>query len=232
MSRLKCSQTSQSRIASNLGNSVEALSHWLCNAMDLREHIVDGRETESQFRDVIADLHAHLFQNYLHWGEYTGMLEQAKESARSTDSWTDKEGGKRRVVLVAFMAADNDAMWDKNNRDQSISVMSNAHLHHLCLWFLLYGESANLWHTSEVMCYIFHAAMCSLVLKDDSPAPCPLDGTEPTGDQLVLARPVPGSEMPYPEDDYLDSFVRPLYAFLQREVQGRATGGHRQPRHV
>ena len=162
----------------------------------------------------------HLFQNYLHWGEYTGMLEQAKESARSTDSWTDKEDDKRRVVLVAFMAADNDAMWDKNNRDQSISVMSNAHLHHLC------GSPvrrARTWHTSEVMCYIFHAAMCSLVLEDDSPAPCPLDGTEPTGDQLVLARPVPGSEMPYPEDDYLDSFVRPLYAFLQREVQGRAT---------
>ena len=210
-------------VASNLGNSVEALSHWLCNAMDLRENIVDGRETESQFRDVIADLHAHLFQNYLHWGEYTGMLEQAKESARSADRWTDEDGGERRVVLVAFMAADNDAMWDKNNRDQSISVMSNAHLHHLCLWFLLYGESANLRHTSEVMCYIFHAAMCSLVLEDKSPAPCPLDGREPTGDQLVLARPVPGSEMPYPEDDYLDSFVRPLYAFLQREVQGRAT---------
>ena len=29
--------------------------------------------------------------------------------------------------------------------------------------------------------------------------------------------------MPYPADDYLDSVVRPLYAFLQREVQGRAS---------
>ena len=121
------------------------------------------------------------------------------------------------------MAADHEAMWDKSKREQSMSVSANAQLHHLCLWFLLYGESANLRHTSEVMCFIFHAAMCALTLEDRIPEPCPFDGTEPSGAQLVLAQPVEGREMPYPADDYLDSVVRPLYAFLQRVLQGRAS---------
>ena len=73
------------------------------------------------------------------------------------------------------------------------------------------------------MCFIFHAAMCALTLEDRIPEPCAFDGTEPSGAQLVLAQPVEGGEMPYPADDYLDSVVRPLYAFLQREVQGRAS---------
>ena len=44
-------------------------------------------------------------------------------------------------------------------------------------------------------------------------------------EQMVLAKPhAPArGEMPYPADDYLDSFVRPMYAFLQREIQARAS---------
>jgi hypothetical protein len=220
-------------VASNLGNAVEALSHWLCNAMDAKPLVARGRETEAHFRDAVEETHAHLFQNYQHWGEYTGMLDRAVENARAGDKWAselnelssskDTKTSKRGVILAAFMAADHEAMWDKSKREQSMSVSANAQLHHLCLWFLLYGESANLRHTSEVMCFIFHAAMCALTLEDRIPEPCPFDGTEPSGAQLVLAQPVEGSEMPYPADDYLDSVVRPLYAFLQREVQGRAS---------
>ena len=220
-------------VASNLGNAVEALSHWLCNAMDAKPLVARGRETEAHFRDAVEETHAHLFQNYQHWGEYTGMLDRAVENARANDRFAselnelssskDTKTSKRGVILAAFMAADHEAMWDKSKREQSMSVSANAQLHHLCLWFLLYGESANLRHTSEVMCFIFHAAMCALTLEDTIPEPCPFDGTEPSGAQLVLAQPVEGSEMPYPADDYLDSVVRPLYAFLQREVQGRAS---------
>ena len=214
-------------VQSNLGNAVESLTHWLCNAMDSKPNIVLGKETESQFRDVVEDLHAHLFQNYLHWGEYTGMLDRAKESARMGDRWGKGDGlkytGPRSISLAAFMAADNDAMWDKSNREQSISVMSNAHVHHLMLWFLLYGERANLRHTSEVMCFIFHAAMCGLMLEDKAPQSYPVSLESPNSEQLVIAQPVEGSEMSYPKDDYLNSVVRPLYAFLQREVQGRAS---------
>ena len=216
-------------VESNLGNAVEHLTHWLCNAMDGKADIVRGRETEGQFRDVVEDLHGHLFQNYLHWGEYTGMLDRVKGSARMSDRWRDLNRddatkNTRTLSLAAFMAADNEGMWDKSNREQSIAVMSNAHVHHLVLWFLLYGESANLRHTSEVMCFIFHAAMCALTLEDRSPGVFSFNTTEPpAGDHLVIAQPVEGSEMPYPPDDYLDSVVRPLYAFLQREIQGRAS---------
>ncbi len=212
-------------VASNLANATAALSRWLCNAMDMKEEIKKGGETESQFRDVVEDLHAHLFQNYLHWGEYTGMLDKAKDASRAADRWNSDESEKRTFMLSAFMASDNDAMWNKYSREQSIAVTFNAHLHHLCLWFLLFGESANLRHTPEAMCFIFHAAMCAVVIDDRAPEPAPMEAEEMEPEQMVLAKPhAPArGEMPYPADDYLDSFVRPLYAFLQREIQARAS---------
>ena len=36
-------------VASNLGNAVEALSHWLCNAMDAKPLVARGRETEAHW---------------------------------------------------------------------------------------------------------------------------------------------------------------------------------------
>ena len=102
--------------------------------------------------------------------------------------------------------------------------MTNAHVHHLCLWFLLYGESANLRHVSEVMCYIFHAAMCAMVLEDKVPEPHAFNSeAPPAGPQLVIAKPVAGSDMPYATDDYLNSIVRPLYTFLKQEVSTKGT---------
>jgi hypothetical protein len=191
-------------VPSNLGNSVDALSHWLNNMMDIKG-IAVGAETESQYRDTVAELHAHVFQNYLHWGEYTGMLHAAAHRAALRGGGHDE----RDMVLAAFMSADNDGLWDQGNREQSVVVLANAHVHHLCLWFLLYGESANLRHTSEAMCFIFHAAMCALLLEDAAPAPHAFNGLRPpAGRQLVLARPVPGAPMPYPTDDYLNSVVR------------------------
>jgi hypothetical protein len=117
----------------------------------------------------------------------------------------------------------SDGLWDKGVREHNGAVTHNARVHHLCLWFLLYGESANLRHAPEAMCFIFHAAMCALTLEDKAPAPCRMSAKEPIGDQLVLAKPVAGAKMPHARDDYLNSIVRPLYQFLQREIQGRAS---------
>ena len=122
-------------------------------------------------------------------------------------------------------------MWDKNNRDQSISVMSNAHLHHLCLWFLLYGERRT-FSTSEVMCYIFHAAMCSLVLEDDSPAPCPLDGTEPRAISSCSRVPCLVQRCPILRTTTWTLSCDRCARLLATGGAGASHGGHRQPRHV
>ena len=49
-------------VPSNLANSIESLSHWLCNAMDARAEAARGFETEAQFRATVADLHARVFR--------------------------------------------------------------------------------------------------------------------------------------------------------------------------
>ena len=218
-------------VPSNLANSIESLSHWLCNAMDARAEAARGFETEAQFRATVADLHARVFRNYIHWGQYTGMLDRAKATGSLDGSWLDAgAAGARRdrakeFTLATFMTAEADGLclWEKGSREHKSAVTHNARLHQLCLWFLLYGESANLRHAPEAMCFIFHAAMCAVTLEDRAPAPCPMTDKEPVGDQLVLAKPVAGCKMPHAKDDYLNSIVRPLYQFLQREIQGRAS---------
>ena len=211
-------------VPSNLANSIVAMSHWLSNIMDQREGMPRDRETDEMLRDAVDDLHSHVFQNYLHWVDYTGMMDQVN-AQKMSKRWNDNpdENSRHKFMLAAFMFSDNEALWNKNNREHSVAVMLNARIHHICLWYLFYGESANLRHTPELMCYIFHSAMCALELEDRFPDPCPFDGTQPTGTQLVLAQPVAGSGMPYAADDYLNSIVRPLYQFLQREILTRAS---------
>ena len=185
--------------------------------MDARAEAARGFETEAQFSATVADLHARVFRNYIHWGEYTGMLDRAKATGSLDDSWLDAgAAGARRdrakeFTLATFMTADADGLWEKGSREHKSAVTHNARLHQLCLWFLLYGESANLRHAPEAMCFIFHAAMCAVTLEDRAPAPCPMTDKEPVGDQLVLAKPVAGCKMPHAKDDYLNSIVRPLF---------------------
>ena len=187
--------------------------------MDARADAARGFETEAQFRATVADLHARVFRNYVHWCEYTGMLDRTKGSEVLDDSWLDADGGESRRTrgkefsLASFMrsSSGSDGLWDKGVREHNGAVTHNARVHHLCLWFLLYGESANLRHAPEAMCFIFHAAMCALTLEDKAPAPCQMSAKEPIGDQLVLAKPVAGAKMPHARDDYLNSIVRPLY---------------------
>ena len=93
-------------VPSNLANSIESLSHWLCNAMDARAEAARGFETEAQFRATVADLHARVFRNYIHWGEYTGMLDRAKATGSLDDSWLDAgAAGARRDRAKEFTLA-------------------------------------------------------------------------------------------------------------------------------
>jgi len=49
--------------------------------------------------------------------------------------------GKSAPISVRVLALGDprDGLWDQGNREQSVVVLANAHVHHLCLWFLLYG---------------------------------------------------------------------------------------------
>ena len=71
------------------------------------------------------------------------------------------------------------------------------------------NQAANLRHAPELIACIFHCAANAVKLPPQTP---PL---RPGSTALYL---LPGSTMPYPPSDFLDSIVRPIYLFLRREV--------------
>ena len=103
--------------------------------------------------------------------------------------------------LFAFATAEEEQRW-----------LCTAQLHQLVLWQLVWGEAANLRHAPEMIACLFHCAANAVKLPPQTP---PL---RPGSTALYL---LPGSSMPYPPSDFLDSVVRPVYLFLRREVLER-----------
>ena len=194
-------------VPSNLWNSVEALTRWLSNLISQKSDVIDYSVdyVDRHWKDVVGELHSHLFQNYNNWAAYTGMGDAVALVAKK-----NKDAGSDSLPLSAFMSS-NEELWTRGRREELEEVELNARLHHLCLWFLLYGESANLRHMSEVLCFLFHAASCAVMLEHRAPS---------EGEQ-ILVKPVSDEVMPYGEKDFLRSVVTPIYLFLQHEIAAR-----------
>lgn len=193
-------------VPSNLWNSLESLATWLENLLTQKED-VDGDSIDhlnQYWSELVNELHSHLFQNYSRWVAYTGLV----------DSLGRASVGDETSTLLSVYMTDANELWSRESREQTMWVKVNAKLHHLCLWFLIYGESANLRHTSESLCFIFHTALCAVTLE----------GRRPNEDEeFVLCKPVSEEVMPYEEKDFLHTIVTPLYLFLKREIAERTT---------
>ena len=191
-------------VPSNLWNSLESLATWLENLLTQKEG-VDGdsiHHLDQYWMDIINELHSHMFQNYNRWVAYTGLVDGLGRIRR-----------RRTTTLLSVYMTDANELWSRESREQTAQVELNAKLHHLCLWFLIYGESANLRHTSESLCFIFHAALRAVTLEGRRPN---------EGEELVLCKPVSEEVMPYEEKDFLRTIVTPLYLFLKKEIAERA----------
>ena len=146
------------------------------------------------------------------------MLDQAQANADVQAFEIDNSDSeqKKSPILALFIAQrkSNEVFFNNVNREEFLKVETNAKAHHLTIWFLLYGESANLRHMSEVLCYLFRCALCAVTLENRSER-------DPETNRTHLA-PSKGSEMPYKECDYLNNVVTPMYLFMRRELKERA----------
>lgn len=200
-------------VPSNLANSVDSLSVWLEQLLTQKEDVSSYSTDylDRYWNDVVHELHAHLFQNYNNWGAYTGMVDSVASHAKRIARDDDQDS---REMLLSVYMSDANKLWTRASREQSVAVELNAKLHHLCLWFLIYGECANLRHMSECLCFIFHAALCSLTLDDRLPG---------EGEERIMCKPVSADVMPYGEKDFLRTVITPIYTFLKREISDRAS---------
>jgi 1,3-beta-glucan synthase len=210
-------------VKSNMHNALENMSRWIENTIatysEESGNCEDGL-TEGQWSEAINHLHGHMFLNFKHWLDYTGMLDQAQSNADVQAFEVDNSGTgeeKKSPILSLFMAQrkSNEVFFNNVNREEFLKVETNAKAHHLTIWFLLYGESANLRHMSEVLCYLFHCALCAVTLESRS------ERDPETNAELVLAQPIKGSQMPFKECDYLNNIVTPMYLFMRRELKER-----------
>ena len=116
-------------------------------------------------------------------------------------------------------------------------VTLEAQLYQLMLYYLLWGEAANLRHTPECLCFLFYCASNALLVHYD-----PYRGTAPVkivrresgqlekasqgGSQLLRIEPVPQAGdlpgFPLPAGYFLHSMVTPIYKYMASEILGKA----------
>ena len=195
--------THHSLLTTYLDNQVDHLSKLIKNTMDR----LDSRTGYlPAFQAAVGEVHGQVLGNYTHWVEHVGLSGAHLPAAIPLGGFFTTIGSLTAskwdtTGLFAFATAEEEQRW-----------LCTAQLHQLVLWQLVWGEAANLRHAPEMIACLFHCAANAVKLPPQTP---PL---RPGSTALYL---LPGSSMPYPPSDFLDSVVRPVYLFLRREVLER-----------
>ena len=138
-------------VPSNLWNSLESLATWLENLLTQKEG-VDGdsiHHLDQYWMDIINELHSHMFQNYNRWVAYTGLVDGLGTHPSATST-----------TLLSVYMTDANELWSRESREQTAQVELNAKLHHLCLWFLIYGR-ARICATRAKACALSSTLLCA-----------------------------------------------------------------------
>ena len=152
------------------------------------------------YRAAIALLHKTQLSSYAKWMQHTrfeSALEEADDAVMSLGALS-VQGWDSVGNMFRFSSEEEEDRW-----------LCHAQLHQLVLWQLLYVEAANLRMMPELLCFIFHCAANAVRLPEVKLA-----------DALSIEEyMLPGTHLPYPEQDYLSRIVTPVYDFLKAEMQ-------------
>ncbi|KAK3232630.1 hypothetical protein CYMTET_57021 [Cymbomonas tetramitiformis] len=171
------------KIASSLENQVEHVAHILANMLPLcREKNKSNEAPDVIFRKTVATLHKKMLQNYFKWARFLNLQESMNHL-----EW---------AIIAANLGHDPEALTQLSIAHSPERVLS-LQLRQLMLFFLIWGEAANLRHCPECLMFIFHCCLDELV----------------TGEQLCQPF------NPAAREDFLDAIVTPFYNFLHAETQ-------------
>ena len=104
-------------------------------------------------------------------------------------------------------------MWGFASGEEERKWVANAQMHQLMLWYLIWGEAANLRHMPECLCLILYCMSNALELSGKT--------WEVANLFDVSGGPYGGGGPKGGPEDFLHSIVEPLYAFLENEVLKR-----------
>ena len=138
-------------------------------------------------------------------------------------------------------------VWAFESAAAELHWVTNAELHQLVLWYLIWGEAANLRLLPECLCLVLYCASNALQLPATVgwPVATLVDEAAAAADAAVheTAKPSTDAKLShqssfqqgaprvsgFPEGDFLASLVTPIYVFLKREVRGRDAEAQAEP---
>ena len=194
---------------SNLNNSVDHLCALIGQRMDRLPRDpteFEGADTfKADLRIAVEQAHHKLLATFFKWNEHVRLPDRVKARLR---------GKNNQVTVGSHKYTRRDF---KTKGDVASQWVCNAQLHRSLLYLLIWGESANLRHLPECLCFLFYCASNAVLLThpnylqhDDVDVPCK-DSPGP------LAHSIDDYSMPV-EDDFLHAIVRPIYNFLKQQV--------------
>ena len=147
------------------------------------------------------------------------------------------------AIAVGLVHATNTANYTRwmarlGLRPRTAAASESAKLQQLVLWYLIWGEAANLRHLPECLCLILYCASNALQLTATVGWPVATLVDEAAAEAFVVATQTSAASTSsvdshlshqkidlaasFPEGDFLASVVTPIYLFLKREVSERA----------
>ena len=160
-------------IPSNLANQLEHVAALLANRMDAEPQ----RSFEHSLQAAAESLHNKVLANYIGWVAHVGLPSVVREPRRGDSDLITL--ASTDVSIWGFLSAEEGAVW-----------LLNARLNRILLYFLIWGEAANLRHAPECLCFLFYCAASSLLLPDTSSG----DGRDPRPEPPPVAWVAGGNE--------------------------------------
>ena len=222
----------------------------------------------------MRDLHGKIFANYRRWCRHVnvqrfsvegteGEAEQQPErkflptlasvraSCRAAENPRASGGGGEDCALP-LSALSGDVwefrgVWAFESAAAELHWVTNAELHQLVLWYLIWGEAANLRLLPECLCLVLYCASNALQLPATVgwPVATLVDEAAAAADNAVHEATKHSTDAKlshqsssfqsasrlsgFPEGDFLASIVTPVYGFLKREVSGLDAEAQAQP---
>ena len=171
---------------SNLDNQVDHLTMLLKWRMDR----MGTPNTMQALEQAVGELHAKMLGNYSRWVKhvnlqrFTGAGQEATSGAKKDARKSAVGGRPRRRTSVASFGGDDgqtlaisalsgDAwdfcgLWGFSSGAEERKWVANAQMHQLMLWYLIWGEAANVRHMPECLCLILYCMSSSLQLSGGS----------------------------------------------------------------
>ena len=105
----------------------------VCKLLSHRMQRYRGCGHDIALERAVQDLHSHTFANFAHWRHHLAL--------KISDHAERKHAAKTR-----------------ERRERSRPWRTNMLLHELALFYLIWGEAANLRHLPECLCFVFYCA--------------------------------------------------------------------------